>query len=157
KVDARTDVFSLGVILYEMIAGRAPFKGESTSEVIAAILRDEPPSLSAQFPETPPEIERMVTRALRKDRAERYQTAGALRDDLQRMKERLLVETFVAPAAGGSFRDHSPSTDERRRDRRFRYGMVALAMVVLMLAAGWAYFFPTAPPPEKDTVLVAEF
>jgi serine/threonine protein kinase/Tfp pilus assembly protein PilF len=157
KVDSRTDVFSLGVILYEMIAGHAPFKGESTSEVIAAILRDEPPALGAQFAETPPEIEQIVNRALRKDRAERYQTAGAMRDDLQRLKERLLVETFAAPASGAGFRAHPLSPDERRVNTRLRYGLIALAIAVLGLAAVWAYFSPAAPPPESDTVLVAEF
>src|SRR4030095_5961349 len=54
KVDIRTDIFSLGVMLYEMVAGRAPFEGETVSEIIAAILRDEPPKLA----EAPPELER---------------------------------------------------------------------------------------------------
>jgi serine/threonine protein kinase len=101
KVDARTDIFSLGVMLYEMIAGRPPFAGATVSETIAAILRDEPPPLA----EAPPELERIVHRALRKDRAERYQTAKALLDDLNQLKERLLVEKFVVPPSGG--RSHS--------------------------------------------------
>ena len=80
KVDARTDIFSLGVMLYEMIAGRAPFSGATPSEVMAAILRDEPPPLTADMP---PELERIVSQALRKERGARYQTATDLLIDLQ--------------------------------------------------------------------------
>ncbi len=89
KVDARTDIFSLGVMLYEMVAGRAPFAGKTTGEVIAAILRDSPPPLNRCAPDTPPEMEHILSRALRKDREERYQTANELLVDLKRLKRRL--------------------------------------------------------------------
>ncbi|MCI0388312.1 MAG: GAF domain-containing serine/threonine-protein kinase [Acidobacteria bacterium] len=89
KMDARTDIFSLGVMLYEMVTGHAPFAGATTGEVIAAILRDEPPPLGRHAPDTPPELERILSRALRKAREERYQAASELLADLKRLKRRL--------------------------------------------------------------------
>jgi serine/threonine protein kinase len=92
RVDARADIFSLGVMLYEMVAGRAPFTGATAGDVIAAILRDDPSSLSNHAPEVPRELEQIVNKALRKKRDERYQSAGALLDDLKRLKRRLEPE-----------------------------------------------------------------
>jgi eukaryotic-like serine/threonine-protein kinase len=89
KVDARTDIFSLGVMLYEMVAGRAPFAGATTGEVIAAILRDSPPPLAECAPDAPPEMERILSKALRKNRDERYQTVNELLVDLKRLKRQL--------------------------------------------------------------------
>src|SRR5262245_12029051 len=87
EVDARTDVFSLGVVLYEMVAGRAPFEGETPSDLIAAILNSDPVPLRRRAPETPPELERIVNRALRKERRERCQTVTEVLDDLRVLKK----------------------------------------------------------------------
>jgi serine/threonine protein kinase/Tfp pilus assembly protein PilF len=91
KVDARSDIFSLGVVLYEMITGHAPFDGATSSDVIAAILKIEPPPLGHYLPEAPGELERIVTKALRKDREERYQTIKDLLVDLKRLRQELEV------------------------------------------------------------------
>ncbi len=81
RVDASTDIFSLGVMLYEMVTGHAPFEGATTSEVIAAILRDSPPAIAESSPETPRELQRIVSKALCKDRTQRYSnsTTGSRR------------------------------------------------------------------------------
>jgi serine/threonine protein kinase len=88
-VDARSDIFNLGTVIYEMVAGKAPFAGDTASDVLAAILKTEPPALSGLVPETPPELARIVQKALRKDRDERYQGVKDLLLDLRSVKEDL--------------------------------------------------------------------
>jgi serine/threonine-protein kinase len=84
EIDARTDIFSFGLVLYEMIAGRLPFEGAALSEVTASIINEKevhPPSRYST--DVPPELERIVLKALRKKRDERYQTVKDLSLDLK--------------------------------------------------------------------------
>ena len=94
-VDGRTDVWSLGVVLYEILAGRPPFKGMTTSDVIAAILEREPQPLTALAPNTPAEFERIVSKALSKDVEDRYQTVKDLQIDLRHLKRKLEVDAAL--------------------------------------------------------------
>ena len=89
EVDARSDIFNLGAVIYEMVAGHKPFTGDTPSDTFAAILKLEPPPLSRVAPETPAELVRIVTKALRKDREERYQVVKDLLLDLKSLKEEL--------------------------------------------------------------------
>jgi serine/threonine-protein kinase len=91
-VDERTDIWSLGVVLYEMIAGRTPFAAETASDVLACILWKEPPSLLLYREDVPQELERIVEKALTKDMEERYQTVKDLGLDLKRLRQRQDVE-----------------------------------------------------------------
>jgi serine/threonine protein kinase/TolB-like protein/Tfp pilus assembly protein PilF len=104
EVDARTDIWSLGSVIYEMVAGRLPFEGTTTSDVIATILHREPPSLLLYRSGIPAELERIVEKALTKDREERYQLAKELSVDLKRLKQRLELEAelerSVTPDSG---------------------------------------------------------
>jgi Tol biopolymer transport system component/serine/threonine protein kinase len=108
-VDARSDIFSLGVVLYEMTAGRAPFGGVNAIDVMGAILNQEPAPLRQFAPDAPAELQRIVTKALRKDRDERYQRVKDLLLDLRDLKQELEFEAklkgakqFVAPPEGGT-------------------------------------------------------
>ncbi|MCA1624073.1 MAG: serine/threonine-protein kinase, partial [Acidobacteria bacterium] len=89
QVDARTDIFSFGVMLYEMLAGCQPFTGETMSDTLAAILKSEPAPLSQYVSEIPQELERIVGRTLRKNADERYQHSKDLLIDLRDLKEEL--------------------------------------------------------------------
>jgi serine/threonine protein kinase/tetratricopeptide (TPR) repeat protein len=87
-VDARTDIWSFGVVLYEMVAGRPPFTGDTRTDVIVAIAKNDPHPIVRFAPDVPPEFEWIVMKALRKDATERYQTIRGLESDLKKLKQR---------------------------------------------------------------------
>src|SRR6202167_3260588 len=101
EVDARSDIFSLGSVMYEMVTGRAAFDGVTASDVMAEILKVEPPPPIEFAPDMPPEIERTIGKALRKDRDTRFQSVGDLLIDLQDFKKEAEFQAKLQRSTGG--------------------------------------------------------
>jgi serine/threonine protein kinase len=100
EVDARSDIFSLGIIVYEMVAGRSPFAGTSGLDAVSGILKSEPPPLRAAAPDAPAELQRIVNKALRKNRDERYQSMKELSLDLKSQQQELEFAAKITQSGG---------------------------------------------------------
>ena len=128
-LDARTDLFSLGSVIYEMATGKAPFGGGSTADVFAALLREDPPPVSKVNPAMPKRLDPIVARLLAKDPAQRYATAEQLQEDL----DRLAVQTSRALPVGSKGKWLWPS-------------LVGLLVVLLAGGLAWWRYRPGAAP-----------
>jgi serine/threonine protein kinase len=151
QVDARTDIWSLGVMLYEMVAGRSPFAASSGSDVLAAILQSEPPPLARFEPDTPAELHRIITKALRKDRSQRYQTIQDLLLDLQALRE--TIQSLARSGSGQTNLDSIQQQSSAIKDiapARWSKRAIFAAAATLMLAAGalGSRWWFTRPSPQ---------
>jgi eukaryotic-like serine/threonine-protein kinase len=166
-VDARTDVWGLGCMLYEMSAGRLPFEGETIYDVIASILHhdSEPPSLRQYSPEVPTELELIVKKALRKDKEERYRSMQKMLLALRELKGKLEGgELRAAPGANPEAEEKNPGRDRLTKlltgagkNVTLRLSLAALVMLVLVAAAVYFGSVKSSPPANVRTLAVLPF
>jgi serine/threonine protein kinase/Flp pilus assembly protein TadD len=133
ELDARTDLFSFGVVLYEMVTGRLPFPGRTRVEMLEALFTREPLSPASLNPGVHAQLEEIIAKALEKDRNLRYQSAAEMRIDLQRLKRDSLAQRSGEWSAPSSKVEQPPT--EAVRMRRPGAFYLAVAMTVLILAA----------------------
>lgn len=144
-LDQRTDIFSLGIVMYEMVAGRLPFAAATSADTLVSILEKEPPLLDEYSPGVPAEFQRILSKALRKDREERYQTIKDLLIDLKSLREELSFAKKLERSRPPRTRDEpsevdllavqrsrpAEPSDKKASSRRPRAMLVALLAIVL--------------------------
>ena len=137
KVDHRTDLWSIGVVLYELLTGVNPFKKENRQKTFQAILSEEPPLASSLNPEIPPELDQILIKALEKDADLSYQTASDLRADLKRVKREIDSSPSLRSSGASSQRIESA----RPRKKNYIPAVLAAAVILALAFAAWFFVF----------------
>ena len=150
ELDPRTDLFSFGVVLYEMATGALPFRGESSAVITDAILNRAPTAAVRLNPHIPPKLEDVVNKALEKDKKLRYQSAADMRTDLQRLKRDTDTGRLSATTAGAGAVGEQPG--------KSWMVIVPVGLLIAALAAGdYFYLHRTPKLNDKDTIVLADF
>jgi serine/threonine protein kinase/tetratricopeptide (TPR) repeat protein len=157
ELDARTDLFSFGTVLYEMATATLPFHGETSGLIFKAILDSDPPPAIRFNRNIPAKLEDIINRALEKDRDLRYQSASEMRVELQRLKRD--TETGRVPAASsGSVPAVRASGTQAGRRNLWKIAVPSVAVVLALIAGGLYYRSHRAKPlTYKDTIVLADF
>jgi hypothetical protein len=156
ELDARTDLFSFGAVLYEMATGKMPFSGSSSGQICGAILHQEPVPPSQLNPHVGSGIEAVIRKALEKDRELRYQSAADIRADLQQLRRE--TESGRTAATTSSSAAAAPVVPAIPKKKRWR--IIAPATVLAMAAVAAGLYYGThrsTPLTDKDTVVIADF
>ena len=147
-VDKRTDIWNVGVVLYEMVTGHAPFGGDTPSEVMTSIREKEPPPLTSYIRRTPPELQQIISKTLRKDRAQRYHSAHELLDALKGLRHKLEVQAEL---------EHSTAAASWLRWTRSPTALVLVLLVAalaLALPFYWHWNLLASLQPEKSIAVL---
>jgi eukaryotic-like serine/threonine-protein kinase len=174
ELDGRTDIFSFGLVLYEMATGKQTFSGNSSAEIYDSILNRTPVAPVRLNPEVPSKLEDIISKALEKDKNLRYQSAAEMRTDLQRLKRdtesgrRAVTSALAEPAssaqtlsptvASAEFKSSTISADPAK-PRRMKWAVTIAAVVIVVAGvASWLYFARRAQAlTEKDTIVLGDF
>jgi eukaryotic-like serine/threonine-protein kinase len=147
-IDARSDIFSFGAVLFEMISGKRAFRGDTTADAISSILKEEPPDLAATGRDVPPMLERIVHHCLEKDPAARFQSARDIAFALEALSS---ISSSSSPGAAGTAAMSAPAIIAPQTRKPWLVPALLGAIFVLVVAVALLFVRVNAPPPEPPS------